>query len=116
MSEQDHWESRYTGTEAPPWDTGRASAELFRRISSAGIAPCRAVELGCGTGTNAVWLAQRGFDVTAVDISPTALERARQRAAAAGVVVRLVAADVTALPDLGPPFEFFFDRGCYHAV
>ena len=116
MSEQDHWESRYIGSDAPPWDTGRVSAELVRRIATAGIAPCRAIELGCGTGTNAVWLAQNGFDVTAVDISPTAIEQATRKSVDAGVSVRFFAADVTALPDLGPPFDFFFDRGCYHAV
>jgi SAM-dependent methyltransferase len=116
MSEQDHWESRYTGSDIPPWDTGRVSAELVRRVTEAGIAPCRAIELGCGTGTNAIWLAQRGFDVTAIDISPTAIERATQKATDAGVSVRFIPTDVTALSDLGPRFDFFFDRGCYHAV
>src|SRR5439155_585090 len=108
MSERDHWEARYTGGEAPPWDTGRVSAELVRHVAKFRIVPCRAVELGCGTGTNAVWLAQQGFDVTAVDISPTALQQASQRAADAGVTIQWVEADVTDLPDLGPPFEFFF--------
>src|SRR5438105_1095757 len=98
MSERDHWEERYTTGEPPPWDTGRVSPELIRRVAEFQIAPCRAVELGCGTGTNSVWLAQQGFDVTAIDISPTALDLARQRAADAGVAVRFVAADVTALP------------------
>src|SRR5579859_2187690 len=116
MSEQDHWEARYTAGEPPPWDSGRVSAELVRRIAEAKIAPCRAVELGCGTGTNAVWLAQQGFDVTAIDISPTAIAQAEKRAKDAGVRIRFVTADITALPDLGPPFEFVFDRGCYHAV
>jgi SAM-dependent methyltransferase len=72
--------------------------------------------VGCGTGTNAVWLAQQGFDVTAVDLSPRALERARERAHKAGVRVRFVAADLLATPDLDGPYSFFFDRGCYHAV
>lgn len=116
MSEQEHWEGRYTGPEAPPWDTGRASPELRRRLAEFRVAPCRAGELGCGTGSNAVWLAEQGFDVTGIDISPTAIERARERAKAARVSVRFVQADATALPDLGPPFDFFFDRGCYHAV
>src|SRR5262245_26138954 len=116
MSEKEHWETRYTTPHPPPWDSGRVSAELVRRVSDAKIQPCRAVELGCGTGTNAVWLAQCGFDVTAIDISPTAVQRARQRAADAGVAVHFVEADVMALPELGPPFDFLFDRGCYHAV
>src|SRR5262245_16453477 len=108
MSEQEHWESRYTAAGPPPWDSGRVSAELVRRVAHAKISPRRAVELGCGTGTNAVWLAQRGFDVTAIDISPTAVQRARQRAADSGVEVHFVEADVMALPELGPPFDFFF--------
>jgi 2-polyprenyl-3-methyl-5-hydroxy-6-metoxy-1,4-benzoquinol methylase len=115
-SERDHWEGRYNANEPPPWDTGRVSLELQRRITEYKIQPCRAVEFGCGTGTNAIWLAQNGFDVTAIDISPTALARAAQNAAQAGVSIRFVPADVAAPPDLGDPFSFFFDRGCYHAV
>src|SRR5262249_25847790 len=66
--------------------------------------------------TNAVWLARQGFDVTAVDLAPLAIERAEARARSAGVAVRFVAADVLDPPDLGEPFPFFFDRGCYHVV
>lgn len=116
MSERDHWEQRYTSGEVPPWDTGRPSAELRRQLGELKLTPCRTLELGCGTGTNAVWLAQQGFDVTAIDISPTAIARAVQRAADAGVSVKFIVADVTRMPDLGEPFSFFFDRGCYHAV
>jgi methyl halide transferase len=115
MSDLEHWEERYRAGQAP-WDTGRPSSELERTVAEERIAPCRAFELGCGTGANAVWLAQQGFDVTAVDISPLAIERARQRAAAAGVNVRFLQADVLNLPDLGAPCRFYFDRGCYHVV
>jgi SAM-dependent methyltransferase len=100
----------------PPWDTGRPSSELIRVLGAAQIQPCRAIELGCGTGTNAVWLAQQGFDVTGVDLVPQAIERAKKRAADAGVKVRFLAADLLKLPDLGDAFDFLFDRGCYHAV
>lgn len=116
MTELEHWENRYLVEERPPWDTGRPSAEMIRRVTQLKLAPCRALEFGCGAGTNAVWLAEQGFDVTAVDISPTALKRAQERADKAGIAIRYVAADVTKLPDLGEPFPFFFDRGCYHAV
>src|SRR5262245_56613997 len=103
-SEQEHWEGRYRTAEPPPWDTGRPSAELQRRLGQLTLAPGRAIELGCGTGSNAVWLAEQGFDVTAIDISPTAIARAEERARAASVMVRFVTADVTELPDLGEPF------------
>jgi SAM-dependent methyltransferase len=116
MSDQEHWDARYRQPDQAPWDTGRPSAELQRQLAKKKLAPGRAIELGCGTGTNAVWLAQQGFDVTAVDLSPTAIQRANDKAAEAGVRVRFVQADVFALPDVGPPFPFFFDRGCYHVV
>jgi SAM-dependent methyltransferase len=99
-----------------PWDTGRPSSELQRVVREAGIQPCRALEIGCGTGTNSLWLAQQGFEVTGVDLAPLAVERANERAEAAGVQARFEVADVLQLPDLRGPFEFFFDRGCYHAV
>ena len=115
MTDVPRWEEMYqAGT--PPWDTGRVSSELIRVVQAAKIGPCRAIELGCGTGTNAVWLAQQGFDMTGVDLVPQAVDRATKRATEAGVRVRFVAADLLKLPDLGEPFEFLFDRGCYHAV
>jgi SAM-dependent methyltransferase len=80
------------------------------------VRPCRALELGCGTGVNAVWLARRGFAVTGVDLSPLAIGRARRRAAGAGLAPRFLAADLTRPGVLRGPFDFFFDRGCYHAV
>jgi SAM-dependent methyltransferase len=115
MSDVERWEQRYR-TGDIPWDTGRPSSELQRVLAEERMAPCRTIELGCGTGSNAVWLAAQGFDVTAVDVSPLAIEGARQRASAAGVSVRFLQADVLQPPDLGGPYRFFFDRGCYHVV
>lgn len=109
------WNERYRSGETP-WDTNAPSPELERVIRADGIMPCRALEIGCGTGTNAVWLAQQAFDVTAMDLAPLAIEQARSRAAQAGVHVRFCAGDITRPPDLGAPFAFVFDRGCYHAV
>ncbi len=115
MSHVPNWEEHYRSGH-PPWDTGRVSSELERIVRDKRIQPSRAIELGCGTGTNAVWLAQQGFDVTGVDLVPLAIERAMHRAAEANVKVRFLSLDLLNLPDLGEPFEFLFDRGCYHAV
>src|SRR5437660_8061022 len=115
MTDHIQWNDRYRDGNLP-WDTGQPSSELQRVLELNTIQPCPAIELGCGTGTNSVWLAQQGFDVLGVDLSPLALERAEQRAKAAGVKVRFVAADVLNPPDLGGPYPFFFDRGCYHVV
>jgi SAM-dependent methyltransferase len=116
MPERPSWDERYKSGDTP-WDSGRPSEEMVRVLAETNIVPCRAVELGCGTGTNAVWLAQRGFDVTAIDISPLALAQAQRRAADAGVRVRFLQANVLApSPELTGPFDFLFDRGCYHVV
>jgi methyl halide transferase len=114
MAEEARWEERYRSGDTP-WDTGKPSSELQRVLAAENIRPCRAIELGCGSGTNAVWLAQQGFVVTAVDLSSLAIERARARAASEGAKIDFLCADVLNLPDLGR-FDFFFDRGCYHVV
>ncbi len=115
MSSVPHWDTRYQ-TGDTPWDSGRPSAELIRVVAEEKISPCRAVEFGCGTGTNAIWLSQQGFDVTAIDLSPLAIQRAKANAAAAGANGQFLAGDLLAPPDLGGPFNFVFDRGCYHIV
>lgn len=115
MPELSDWNDHYRDGNLP-WDTGRPSTELQRVMMRNAIAPCRALEIGCGTGTNGVWLAQQGFEVTGIDLAPLAIERAKERAEAAGVQVHFAVADVLHLPHLGAPYAFFFDRGCYHAV
>jgi methyl halide transferase len=115
MSEQARWNDRYQSGDVP-WDTGYPSTELIQTIEEEGISPSRALELGCGTGTNSIWLAQQGFNVTAVDISPLALEQARHKAESANVHVSFLEVDVLNPPPLEAPFPFFFDRGCYHVV
>jgi methyl halide transferase len=109
------WQQRYA-TNDTPWDTHLPSAELVAIIEQIGIAPSRVLEIGCGTGVNAVHLARQGFDVTAMDLSPLAIERAKHRAAEAGVRVNFFAGDAFNLPDLGQPFPFVFDRGVYHCL
>jgi SAM-dependent methyltransferase len=102
------WQTHYeSGT--PPWETGQTSQELARVIAEQKIEPCRVIELGCGSGINAVWLAQQGFEVTALDFTPLAIEKARQRAAAAGVPVRFVQADVLNLSAEFEPFPHSTD-------
>lgn len=109
------WDDRYRSGEIP-WDTGRASSELQRVVAEDGIAPCRALDLGCGTGNNSLWLAAQGFEVVGLDLAPRAVEIARGRMIAAGHTGRMLVGDVASPPDLGPSFGFLFDRGCWHAV
>lgn len=78
---EEHWEARYRDDDRV-W-SGRVTAVL--EAEAARLTPGTAVDLGCGEGADAVWLARKGWDVTAVDISPTALARVAEHAAEAGV-------------------------------
>lgn len=114
-TEEERWNQRYR-TGDTPWETGQPSSLLRQAIAEERLAPCRALDLGCGSGINSVWLAQQGFAVTGIDLSPLAIALARQRASAAGVRVQFLAGDILALDEPRPEFDFFFDRGCYHIV
>jgi SAM-dependent methyltransferase len=78
----------------------------------------RALDLGCGTGTHAVFLATRGWEVIAIDNVERALKRARDRAAARGVSINWLNSDVSRLAGAGltPGFALVFDRGCFHGL
>jgi SAM-dependent methyltransferase len=111
----DDWNQHYVDGNLP-WDSGHPSKELIRVLDEERIKPGRAGELGCGTGTNGIYLASRGFDVTAFDLSPVAVATARQNAVKAGARVEFVEADLCHFTLDVPPFDFLFDRGCYHAA
>ncbi|WP_347246366.1 methyltransferase domain-containing protein [Thermogutta sp.] len=112
----ERWDGAYHSGNRPPWDTGRPSSDLRQAIAEKWLHPGQALELGCGTGTNAIYLAQQGFDVTAIDLAPTALAIARDKAQKAGVNVRWLLGDVLNPPAYLPKFDCIYDRGCYHGV
>jgi cyclopropane fatty-acyl-phospholipid synthase-like methyltransferase len=98
-----------------PWNRPALPEPLVALIEDGILAPCRAVEFGCGLGNHAIAMAQQGFDVTGVDLSPTAIGMAREHAAAADVRVRFIAADVTAeLGDVPGDYEFGWDWEMLH--
>lgn len=99
----------------PPWDRGVPLPELVTLVEK-GLNPGRAIDLGCGTGTNVIYLARHGFDVIGVDISSRAITKARNKARAAGVHVQFLVADVTDLPPELGPFDLALDVGCFHSL
>ncbi len=109
----ERWDKAYQGGGKPGWDTGRPSSELKKLVEEGVLKPGRVVDLGCGAGTNAIYLAGKGFEVTGIDVAPSGLNQAQERAEKAGVKVRWLLANVLAPPEL-EPFDLVFDRGCYH--
>lgn len=99
-----------------PWEFDRTPDELVKVADR--IGPARALELGCGTGRQAVELANRGWDVTAVDYVPRAIDRARARAEDSGASVRFLVGDVTRLGELrlGVSFDLVYDNKCFHGL
>jgi len=111
------WESRYQANDLP-WDSADAEPELLRRLDEIGLSSGGAIDLGCGTGANAVALAARGLAVTACDIAPKAIEMAKQRAEEAGIDgIDFHVADILEALPVGPDsIDLAFDRGCFHSV
>ncbi len=105
-----------------PWEkAGREAKDQFNVLldrEQEGDSPFgRALDIGCGTGEHTVNLAQRGWDVTGVDVVPRALEAARSKATEADVNARFLHADVTAMVDrVGGGYRFLLDVGCFHGL
>jgi SAM-dependent methyltransferase len=89
------WDAMYSERDGARW-SGRPNGRLLAEI--AGLTPGRALDVGCGEGADAIWLARSGWTVTAIDVSDVALARARQAAELAGAVVEWVRADVLQTP------------------
>ncbi len=106
-------------TKLTPWDRRTVPVELASVVEGrSALSPGRALDLGCGTGTHAVYLARHGWLVTGVDGVGRALGKARSRAAAAGVEVDWRRGDVSALAELGlqPGYSLILDVGCFHGL
>lgn len=98
----------------PPWDTGVSPPELFEFIQR--HPPGRAIDIGCGTGTNVVTLAQAGWQVTGVDFAPRAISLAKKKMKTTGVDAIVQVNDATTLRGINGPFDLVFDLGCFHSI
>lgn len=108
------WQQRFEQDDLP-WDRGAPSPQLTAWLADGSLQPGRIVVPGCGTGHEVAALAQAGFTVTAVDYAPGALERTRQRLAAAGLQAELVQADVLAWHP-PQPFDAIYEQTCWCAL
>ena len=98
----------------PPWDTGISPPELLEFIQT--HRPGRAIDLGCGTGTNIITLVKAGWEVTGIDFAPRAIKIARPKLNQAGIQANLLLRDVTKLQGINGPFDLAFDLGCFHGI
>lgn len=98
----------------PPWDTQESPPELYEFIAR--HPPGRALDLGCGTGTNVITLAQNGWSVIGVDYVRRALQKAKRKAQLAGVAADFLVDDVTKLEKISGIFDLILDIGCFHSL
>jgi len=89
------WDERYGEEDDAMW-SGRPNGRLV--VEAGDLTPGRALDVGCGEGADAIWLAGRGWTVTAIDVSDVAIRRARAAAARAGVAVEWICGDALAAP------------------
>ncbi len=115
MASDIDFDERYK-TGNTPWEIHRPDQSLMEFIKEHKLTPCRAIDIGCGTGSNLIWLAQHSFQATGYDLSPLAIEKARQKAADAGVDCSFINSDFLAEDIPAASFDFAFDRGCFHHI
>jgi SAM-dependent methyltransferase len=96
------WDARYSERDGAMW-SGRPNGRLL--AEAAGLTAGRALDVGCGEGADAIWLARTGWSVTAIDISDVAISRARQAAKRAGVAVNWVRGDALQTPFAAGAFD-----------
>jgi len=110
----DWWDEFYADRDRPvPFFVDKPDESLVSHLERGIVQPGRALDLGCGPGRNALYLAANGFSVDAVDLSPTAIAWGEERARAAGADVRFRCGDAFAL-DLDGPYDLIYDSGCFH--
>jgi cyclopropane fatty-acyl-phospholipid synthase-like methyltransferase len=105
------FDAAYEGT--PPWDIGRPQGALTR-LAEQGAIVGSVLDLGCGTGEGALYLAERGHDVLGIDAAAVAIERARAKARDRGIDAEFLAWDALRVGELGRTFDTAIDIGLFH--
>ncbi|MFO0927843.1 MAG: class I SAM-dependent methyltransferase [Gemmataceae bacterium] len=107
------FDAAYAG--APPWEIGRAQDDVVRLFDRDGFKG-RVLDIGCGTGENALFLSGKGLDVTGIDRVGVAVERAQAKAAERGLTATFQVGDALKPADLGGPYDTVLDCGLFHTL
>ncbi|MBI4337381.1 MAG: class I SAM-dependent methyltransferase [Chloroflexi bacterium] len=105
------FDAAYQGT--PPWDIGRPQGILMH-LARSGQVQGSVLDVGCGTGENALYLAKQGHDVWGIDASPLAIQKAQEKARARHINVSFQVTDALRLGALGRSFDTVIDSGLFH--
>lgn len=100
-----------------PWNIETPPRALVELVESGKVKPCKAIDLGCGAGNYAIYLASKGFDVTGIDVSPTAIGIAKENARKKGVRCKFIVADVLGdLHEIKETFDLAYDWELLHHI
>jgi methyl halide transferase len=114
MTVEEHYKERYKSGNTP-WDIGQPDFNLVEVVTKTPIPSCNALDIGCGTGDNSIWLARNHFQVVGTDASEVAIEKAKEKASTANVECDFMIVDFLTNKIEDAPFGFVFDRGCFHS-
>lgn len=114
---KNNWEGAYYNTQYNelPWERNKPENELIRLIKEKKIKG-KVLDLGCGAGTQSIYLDKNGFKVTGLDISENAIKIAKQRANKEKVKINFIVGNAFDLKFKDKTFNFIFDRGCFHHI
>lgn len=117
-SDYEEWDRIYRKypLDTLPWELGRPRQTLIDLVKSGRIKKGKTLDLCCGAGSNTVYLAKEGFQVTAIDISSKAVEISSKKAEEANVKIKFLVQSFLELPFKSEEFDFVFDMGCFHHV
>jgi len=116
MKAEDKYKERYKSKDTP-WDIGKPDFNLIEIVNQIQIQKCKALDIGCGSGDNSVWLAQNGFKIIGIDTPDDALEKAKNKALKVNAACTFLNIDFYFFNNIAEeaPFGFVFDRGCFHS-
>src|SRR3989304_3698920 len=106
------WDEMYAGP--PPWDIGRPPPAFGQLVNTGVLRDGPVLDVGCGTGENALFLAAKGFEVTGIDFTPAAIEKAKRRAKRRRLKATFLVRDALELSTLKRTFPSVIDSGLFH--